>query len=223
MSPVLPGFLFRPLRATQFSISVLGELITYAQFPTVIAGVCLAVWICSYAGAVVGSDSVGSGDLLSSGVGVLCRRSSYVYGGLPVPGAGPAGLSVPVRGGQWTAVLGWKSSVWLAASSSAVSGVCGSARVGSPVVPFADVLGGPAWKGISDGGCHQPAAGHGHNVVQPSSIVTVRHVATPYVIRNDGLGHRPDGVQAEVADLSPAPRAARAAKYMSAMGPCDLV
>ena len=43
-------------------------------FPTFIAGVCLAVWIRSCAGAVVGSDCVSFGDLLSSGGGVLCRR-----------------------------------------------------------------------------------------------------------------------------------------------------
>ena len=61
-------------------------------------------------------------------------------------------------------------------------------------MPFADVLGGSAWKVISDGSCRQPAPGRGHNVVQPSSTVTVHHVATPYVIRIDGLGHMPDGV-----------------------------
>ena len=86
-------------------------------------------------------------------------------------------------------------------------------------MPFADVLGGSAWKVTSDGGCRQPAARRGHNVVQSSSTVTVRHVATPYVIRIDVLGIGwmvfP---QAEVAVLLPAARAARAAKYMSAMG-----
>ena len=165
------------------------------------------------------SDCVGFGDLLSSGDGVLSRRSSNGCGGLSITGEGPTGLSVPVRGIQWSAFLGWKSSVWLTVSSPAVSGVRRSTGVGSPVVPVADVLGGSAWKGTSNGGCRQPAAERGHNVVQPSSTVTVRHVATPYVIRIDGLGHRPDGVSSgRDRRLSPTPRAAQAAKYMSAMG-----
>ena len=206
VSPVSPGFLFWPSRAAQqlppdgvllltilddFCISVLGEPITYAryeQIPGSDSPLSLPVYALPSGSALM----LGQSFVLASGTS--CRRSSYGYGGLPVTGDGPAGLSVPVHGVQWPAVLGWKSSVWLAASSPAVSGVSRSAGVGSPVVPFADVLGGPAWKGTSDGGCHQPAAGRGHNVVEPSNTVTVRHVATPHVIRNDGLGYRPDGV-----------------------------
>ena len=34
----------------------------------------------------------------------------------------------------------------------------------------------------------------GHYVVQSSDTIAVRHVVEPYVIRDDGLGHRADGV-----------------------------
>ena len=103
-------------------------------------------------------------------------------------------MSVSVHVAQWTAVLGWESSVWLAASSSAVPGVRRCAGVGSPVVPFTNVLGGSAWRGTSDGSCRQPATGRGHYVVQSSDTVTVCHVAAPHVVRNDGPRHRTDGV-----------------------------
>ena len=38
------------------------------------------------------------------------------------------------------------------------------------------------------------ATGRGHYVVQSSDTVVVCNVVEPHVIRNDGLGHRPDGV-----------------------------
>ena len=97
VSPISPGFLFRPSRADQQLLSyglllptmlddfnvLVGEPITYTRCepipgsdsPTFFTGVHLAVGIHSYAGPVVGSDCVGFGDLLSSG-GVLCCRSS---------------------------------------------------------------------------------------------------------------------------------------------------
>ena len=126
-----------------------------------------------------------------SGGGVLRRRPSYGYGGQPVAGDGPAGLSVSVHVVQSTAVIRWESSVWLAASSHAVPGVRRCAGVSSTIVPFTNVLGGSAWRGTSDGSCRQPAAGRGHHVVQSSDTVAVRHVATPHVVRNDGPGYRP--------------------------------
>ena len=112
----------------------------------------------------------------------------------PVAGDGPAGLSESVHVVQWTTIFGWESSVWLAASSPAIPGVRRCAGVGSPIVPFTNVLGRSAWRGTSDGSCHQPVAGRGYNVVQSSDNVAVRHVAAPHVIRNDGPRHRTDGV-----------------------------
>ena len=118
-----------------------------------------------------------------------------------------------------TAVFGWESSVWLTASSSMVPGVCRSTGVGSTPRLFTNVFGGPARQGTSYGSCRQPAAGRGHYVVQSSDPVTVRHVVTPDVVPNDGFGHGTVDVSTSRGRyLSPAPRAARAATYMSAMG-----
>ena len=101
-----------------------------------------------------------------------------------IAGDGPAGLSVSFHAVQPTAVCGWVSSIWLAASSPTVPGVrwCAS------------VLGGSAWKGTGDGHCCQHATGRGHYVVQSSDTVAVRHVVAPHVIRDDGLRHGTDGV-----------------------------
>ena len=211
VSPVLPGFLFRPSRADQqfppdgvllpttlddFSDSVLGDPITYAQceqIPGSDTPMSLPVYSLPSESAymheaVVGSDCVGFGDLLSSGGGVLRRRSYYGYGGQPVAGDGPARLSISVHVVQWTAVLGWESSVWLAASSPVVPG----SGVGSPIVLFTNVLGRSAWRGTSDSSSRQPAAGRGHNVVQSSDTVAVR--SSPHVVRNDGPRYTTDGV-----------------------------
>ena len=85
---------------------------------------------------------------------------------------------------------------------------------------WVDQLGEEQVIGTGDGGSSQPAMGCGHYVVQSSDTVAVHDVATPDVIRNDV--HR-YGIQVvfpaeEVPDMSPAPRATRAAKYMTAMG-----
>ena len=146
-----PGFLFRPSRGDQpppsegvllptmlddFDDSVLGDPITYArreQFPGFESPISLPVyaWFCLSAGAVVTSDCVGFGGLLSSGGGgVLCHRSTHGSGGRPVFGNGPAGLSVPVLGVWWTAVFRWESSIWLTASSPMAPGVRRSTGVG---------------------------------------------------------------------------------------------
>ena len=87
-----------------------------------------------------------------------------------------------------------ESSVWLAASSPAVPGVRRRAEVGSPLVPLTHVLGRSTWERSGDGRCCQPATRCGHYVVQSSDTIAVRHVVEPYVIRDDGLGHRADDV-----------------------------
>ena len=68
------------------------------------------------------------------------------------------------------------------------------AGVSSPVVPFADVLGGSTWRGTGDGSCSQPATGRGHYVVHSSDTVAVRDVATSDVIGNDVPRHGTGGV-----------------------------
>ena len=79
------------------------------------------------------------------------------------------------------------------------------------------------WRGTGDGSSSQPATGRGHYVVQSSVTVAVCDVATSDAVGN--VVHRHGTLlgqvvflAAEVADLSPAPRATRAAKYMTAMG-----
>ena len=164
VSPVSPGFWTRPSRDApqfppegvllpstmdDFSDLDLAAPITYAQcelipgvgYPKVIASVFCAIWILCSAGPIFDSDCVGYGDLLSSGRGILCRRSSHGYGGRPVAGDGPAGLSVLIYAIQRTAVRGWESGLWLTASSPTVPGVCRCAEVGSPLVPLTNVLG----------------------------------------------------------------------------------
>ena len=71
-----------------------------------------------------------------------------------------------------------------------VSGVRRSTGVGPAPRLFADVLGGSAWQGTSDGGGHQPTAGCGHHVVQSSDAVTVHNGVTQNVVPDDGLGYR---------------------------------
>ena len=78
--------------------------------------------------------------------------------------------------------------------SSAVPGVRWCAEVGSPVVPFADVLGGSTWRGTGDGSCSPPATGRRHYVVQSSDNVAVCDVATSNVIGNDVPRHGTGGV-----------------------------
>ena len=48
---------------------------------------------------------------------------------------------------------------------------------GSPVLPFADVLGGSVRRGADDGGSSQLAEGRGHYVVQSSDSFAARYVA----------------------------------------------
>ena len=217
VSPVSPGFLFRPLRATQqlphdgallqtmldeFHISVLGEPITYArceQIPGSDSPLSLPVYALPSGSALMPVQSMVQ-TLLASGTS-SCRGvgSSTVAPPIDMEDCllletGLPGCPYRFAEDSGQPFSDGNPAFWLATSSPAVSGVRRSTGVGSPVVPFADILGGSAWKGTSDSGCRQPAAGRRHNVVQPSSTVTVRHVTTPYVIRNDSLGHRPDGV-----------------------------
>ena len=49
---------------------------------------------------------------------------------------------------------------------------------------FADVLGGSTWRGTGDGSCSQPATGRGHYVVKSSYAVAVCDVATSNVSRH---------------------------------------
>ena len=121
MSPISPGFVFRPSRGDQpppaegvllpttlddLNDSVLGDPITYVrceQFPGSESPLSLPVYAwpsgsCLPAGAIVNSDCVGFGGLLSAGGGDLCRRSAYGFGRRPIVRNGTAGLSVPILG-----------------------------------------------------------------------------------------------------------------------------
>ena len=217
VSPVSPGFLFRPSRGDQpppsegvllpttidnFDDSVLGDPITYVRcekFPGSESPMSLPVYAWPSGSAYLLEQSLLQ-TVLASGAsshpegGDLSCRSAHGFGGRPVVANGTAGLSVPFLGVRGTAVFGWESSVWLTASSPTVPGVRRSTRVGSTPRLFTNVLGGPAGQGTSDGSCHQPAVGRGHYVVQSSDLVTVRHVVTPDVVPNDGVGHRTDNV-----------------------------
>ena len=160
------------------------------RVPIVFACVCVAVWFCLPAGSYSTSDCVGFRDLLSAGGGDLGRCSAYRFGGGPVIRDRTAGLSIPILGVRRPAVFGCESSVWPAASSSSVSGVRRSTGVGPAPRLFADVLGGSAGQGTSDGSGHQPTAGCGHHVVKSSDTVPVRNSVTQNVVPDDGLGHR---------------------------------
>ena len=218
VSPVSPGFLFRPSRVDQpplsggvllpttlddFDDSVLGDPITYArceQFPGSESPMSFPVYAWPSGSAYLLEQSLLQ-TVLASGAsshpegGPLPSLHQGPGGGLVV-GNGPAGLSVPILGVRWTAVFGWESSVWLTSSPPTVPGVRRSTGVGSTPRLFTNVLGGPAGQGTSDGSRRQPATGRGHYVVQSSDSVTVRHVVAPDVVRNDGFGHRPDDVSA---------------------------
>ena len=181
VSPVSPGFVFRPSRIDQqppsegvllpttlddFDDSVLCDPITYArceQFPLSESPMSLLVYAWPSGSAYLLEQSLLQTVLAS---GASCRRSTHGSGGRPVVGDGPAGLSVLVLGVRWTAVFGWESSVWLTASSPTAPRVRRSIGVGSTVRLFTNVLGGPARQGTSYGSRHQPTAGCGHYVVQ---------------------------------------------------------
>ena len=149
----------------------------------------MAVWFDLPAGSYSISDCVGFGDVLSAGGGDLGRCSAYRFGGRPVIRDRSAGLSVPILGVRRPVNIGWESSVWLAASSSSVSGVRRRTGVGPTPRLFADVLGASAGQGTSDGSGHHPTAGCGRHVVKSLDTVTVRYGATPNVVLDDGLGH----------------------------------
>ena len=121
----------------------------------------------------------------------LCRRRGprpllllWIWG-RPVIRDRTAGLSVPILGVRKPAVYRWESSVWITASSSSVSGVRRSTGVGPAPRLFADVLGGSAGQGTSNGNGHKPTAGCGRHVVKSSDTVAV----TQNVVLDDGLGH----------------------------------
>ena len=127
---------------------------------------------------------------------ILCRLNSLIsrfrlfwLRGPPLvrrwgPGDGPAGCPY-----HFTSYSGQ-----LFANGNPAFGLQLHHPVGSPIVPFNNVLGGSAWRGTGDGSCCLPATGRGHYVVQSSDTVPVRHIVSPHVVRNDGPRHRTDGV-----------------------------
>ena len=162
VSPISPGFRFRPLRETQpfplegvllpstiddFSDSDLGAPITYAQcelIPGSDTPLSLPVFSVP-SGLASRPDQSSVQTVLAMGTssrgGFLCHRSFHGCGRQPVAGDGLTGLSVSFHAVQQTDVCGGESSVWLAASSPTVPGVRRRAEVGSPLVPLTLVLG----------------------------------------------------------------------------------
>ena len=185
-----------------FSISVLGEPITYArceQIPGSDSPLSLPVYALPSGSALMPGQSLLQ-TVLASGTSSRLEVGSSAVAPMDMEDCPLLETGLPGCPYRFTECSGQPFSDGNPAFGlelhhpCTVSGVRRSAGVSSPVVPFADVLGGSVWTGTSDGGCRQPAAGRGHNVVQSSNTVTVRHVATPHVVRNDDLGQRPDGV-----------------------------
>ena len=165
------------------------------------------------------SDCVGFGDLHTAGRWDLDRCPSNGLGGGQVIRDGTAGLSVPILRVRRTAVYRWQPGIWIAASSCSVSGACGSSGVGSTLRLFTNFLGGSVGQGTSDGSGYQPTAGRRCYVVKSADTVTVCYAMNrmSFSMMALGLGQSLFP-RVEVDDMSPAPRAARAASYMSAMG-----
>ena len=204
VSPVSPGFLFLPLRAAQqlppdgvllpmtlddISDSVLGDPITYAQceqIPGSDSPISLPVYALPSGSAYMpGQSSVQT--VLASGT------SSH-------PEVGSSAVAPPMDMEDNPLLeTGLPGCPYRFTEYSRQRLACSFITRGllvfcSTIVPFTNVLGGSAWRRTSNGCCHQPASGRRHYVVQSSDTVTVRHVATPHVVRSDGPGYRPDGV-----------------------------
>ena len=114
----------------------------------------------------------------------------YCGGRRQAVGNGTAGLSVPILGVRRTPVYRWKPGIWLAATSSSLSGVGGSSGVGptTGLPPF--VLGGTLRKGTGYGSGYQVTTGRRCHVVEPANTVPVCYGNEQDVIFNDGLGPR---------------------------------
>ena len=122
-----------------------------------------------------------------------CRRRGprplppYCVGGGQVIRDRTARLSVQILGVRRTTVYRWKPSIWLAASSSSVSGASGSSGVGPTSRLFTNILGGAAGQRTSDGSGHQPTTGRRCYVVKSADTVTVCYGDEQDVILHDGL------------------------------------
>ena len=125
-------------------------------------------------------------------------------------------MSVPILGVRRTPVYRWKPGIWLTATSPSLSGVGGSSGVGptAGLPPF--VLGGTLRKGTGDGHRHRDTGVMLSNLQILSQFAMAMNRMS-FSMMALGLG-RSLFPKAEVNDLAPAPRAVRAASYMSAMG-----
>ena len=152
VSPLSPGLFFQPPRGStsppaggallpmtldDFVDSVLGDPIIDAwceQFPgsksPLSLPVCVAVRVGLSAGPSSTSDWVGFGDLRSAAGGVFDRCPSHGLGGGWAIRTWTAESSVPILGVRRSAVYRWKPGIWITASSSSVSGLCGRSGVG---------------------------------------------------------------------------------------------
>ena len=145
-------------------------------------------------------------------------RTTYGFGRRPIVRNGTAGLPVPILGVRGTAVFRRESSVWFTTSSSTVPEVRRSTGVGLAPRLFANVL-------VDQLGKEQAMAA-AINLQRDAGIMlsrlqilsqfatTLHRMLFQRMVLGIGQSLFP---RAEVADLSPAPRAARAASYMSAM------
>ena len=213
VSPLSPGLLCRPSRGGQsppaegvllpttlddFDDSVLGDPITYArceQLPGSESQLSLPVYAWPSGSAFLLDPTLlqtvlasGTSSQPEEGTSAVAPPMDLGDGRLLETGlpGGPYRFS----GSRGMPFSDRESSVWLTVSSSMVSGVSRSAGVGPAPRLFADVLGGSAGQGTSDGSGHQSTAGCGHHVVQSSDTVTVCYGVTQYVVPNDGFGHR---------------------------------
>ena len=244
VSPLSPGLFFRPPRGSKspptggvllpttlddFDDSVLGDPITYARcekFPGSESPLSLLVYAWLSGSAFLLDPTVLQYFRLCWLRGPPhCRRRGprplplqWTRGGQVIRD-GTAGLSVPILGVRRTAVYRWQPGIWIAASSCSVSGACGSSGVSPTPRLFTNFLGGSVGQGTSDGSGYQPTARRRCYVAKSADTVTFCYGDEQNVVLHDGLRPRTVVVpRIEVNDMSPAPRAAWAASYMSAMG-----
>ena len=154
VSPLSPGLFFRPPRGSgsppaggvllpttldEFDDSVLGDPITYArceQFPGSESPLSLPVYAWPSGSAFL-VDSTIRQTVLAPGSSALPAEGPSISapplasgGGGQVFGDRTAGLSVPILGVRRPTFYRWQPGIWIAASSSSVSGAGGSSGVG---------------------------------------------------------------------------------------------
>ena len=217
VSPVSPGFSMRPSGAAEqfpqagvllpttlddFSDSVLGDPIMYAQceqIPGSDAPMTLLVYaLPSGLAYMPGQSSVQS--VLASGISSRPEVGSSALAppmdteNSPLLATGLPGCPYRFMSYCGPAFSDLNPAFGLQLHYPRLSAVRRCTGVGSPVIPFADVLGGSTWRGTGDGSCHQPPTGRGHYAVQSSDTVAVRDVTTSNVVRDYVPRHGTGGV-----------------------------